>query len=106
MYQSLKRIQRVAKTKGKFYVVCEDEYIVDTILSQIKNAKVTNVIELDFKKEEEENKPKKIDQVDKFLEYILVQDKGNYKKSDISKQLKITKLNRVLSDTRVKNDCK
>lgn len=102
MYQSLKRIQRVAKPKGKFYIVCEDEYIVDTILSQIKNAKVTNVIELDFKKEEEENKPKKIDQVDKFLEYILVQDKGNYKKSDISKQLKITKLNRVLSDTRVK----
>ncbi|MEH6990589.1 hypothetical protein [Cytobacillus firmus] len=108
MYQSLKRIQRSAKPKGDFYIVSNDEELVSDILSQIKNAEIKNEIELDFVKAEQEEKEqekqinKKPDQVDMFIEYILSEKKGIYKKSDIANQLKISKINRVLLDTRVK----
>lgn len=108
MYQSLKRIQRVAIPKGKFFIVNADENITNSVLSQMKNSNNRKEIELDFVKaleqerERKKSENKKPDQVDKFLDYILVQDRGTYKKSDISKQLSITKLNRVLSDSRVK----
>jgi hypothetical protein len=103
MYQSIKRIQRVTKPKGAFYIVCDDECIINLILSQIKNSSITNTIELVFtKKETETSENKKVDQVDKFLEYILQQQNGIYKKSEISKHLGISKLNVVLLDPRVK----
>lgn len=108
MYQAIKRVQRVANPKGEFFIVSNDEELVSDILSQIKNASVNKVIELDFVKAEEEKKAqqkqtnKKHDQVDMFIDYILSEKKGFYNKSDITKQLKIAKLNRVLSDVRVK----
>lgn len=108
MYQSLKRIQRVAKPKGDFFIVSDDEELVSDILSQIKNAEITNEIELDFVKDEKEEKEKqkqvnkKPDQVDMFIEFVLKEPKGEYKKADIQKKLSISKINRVLSDERVK----
>lgn len=108
MYQSLKRIQRNPEPKGEFFIACDDDEIVSKVLSQIKNANNSKVIELDFVKEEKKEKElqkqinKKPDQVDKFIEYILSEKRGTYKKSDIASQLQISKLNRVILDTRVK----
>jgi hypothetical protein len=108
MYQSLKRIQRNPQPKGEFFIVCEDETVIQKVLSQIKNA--NNIIEheLDFVKEEveskvkEKHKNKKPDQVDMFIQYILSERKGMYKKSEIATKLQISKINRIISDTRVK----
>ncbi|MED4532931.1 hypothetical protein [Metabacillus fastidiosus] len=108
IYQSLKRVQRVAVPEGDFFIACHDEEIIDMVLSQIKNVNKVNQIELDFVKQIKEEKrqkqklDKKPDQVDKFIEFILNQPKGSYKKSEISDKLSITKINRILSDTRVK----
>lgn len=116
MYQSLKRIQRVAVPKGEFFITCEDEEVINMVLSQFKNATVTNEIELDFVKQLQEEKEKqkelrkqerhenrKPDQVDLFIEHIMTLKKGKYKKSDIASELSITKLNRVLTDVRTKS---
>ncbi|MED4403713.1 hypothetical protein [Metabacillus fastidiosus] len=109
MYQSLKRIQRNAKPKGEFFIACQDAEIINMVLSQIKNAEILNIIELDFVKQIQEEKEKqkqenrKPDQVDRFIEYIMKLEKGRYKKSVIANELKISKINRVLSDVRTKS---
>ncbi|MED1441913.1 hypothetical protein P4U24_08885 [Aeribacillus composti] len=108
MYQALKRIQRVPLPKGDFFIVSDKEDLITSILSQIKNAEITKEYELNFMIEEKEEMErqkklnKKPDQVDMFIEFVLNEKKGTYKKSDVAKQLKISKINRVLSDTRVK----
>ena len=103
MYQALKRIQRNPEPKGKFYIVNNDKEIIGIILSQMKNAHNINQLELDFVKEKKEKEiDSKPDQVQRFIDYILKQSKGRYKKSDIAKELHISKMNRVLSDARIK----
>lgn len=100
IYQSIKRIQRNAVPEGEFFIVNNDEEIKSAILSQIRGVNQVEVMELNIEKDEEKQ-DKKLDQVEQFIEYIMQQPKGTYQKKDISEQLKITKLNRVLSDIRV-----
>jgi hypothetical protein len=105
MYQSLKRIQRVPKPKGKFYIVNRDLEVVNMVLNQIKGASITKIVdELDFvkKQKEEKEKEKKRDQVEQFRDYVKKLEKGKYAKQDISKTLKISKLSRILEDSRVR----
>jgi len=109
MYQSLKRIQRNPMPKGEFFITVEDEEIIEMVLSQIKNAEVSDEIELEFmkkireEKEKQKQENKQPDQVDRFIEYIMKLGKGRYKKSEIASELKISKINRVLSDVRTKS---
>lgn len=105
IYQSIKRIQRNVNPKGEFFIVNNDEEILSMVLSQIKGAKLSDKpIELMFIKEKEEEKKsnKKPGQVQQFIDYILSQPKGIYPKSEITKNLRISKINRVLLDARVK----
>lgn len=104
MYQSIKRIQRTAMPKGEFYIVNHDDEVVRLVLSQIKNVSIED-IELDFvkKKEEEKETNKKPTQVDIFIEWILEKSRGQFTKKDIAKELGIAKINRVLTDVKVKS---
>lgn len=98
MYQSLKRIQRNPKPKGKFFVVMNDEKIFENIMKQMDKAKLTKVIELEIVQKENENH---IDQVDQFIQYILNKPKGTYPKKEIKRETGIKNLGRVLADARV-----
>lgn len=105
MYQALKRIQRNPNPKGEFNLVVQNEDIINAVFSQIKNVNYYGEMkELEFSRQIEEEKQlnKKPDQVDLFIQNLNVIDKGIYKKSEIAERLKIAKLNRVLSDARVK----
>jgi len=97
IYQSMKRIQRNANPKGKFYIVTKDEEIVHMVLKEMKNAKLTETIEpKDEQKEKSATKqPTKVDQIVQHI-YILVND-GQKKihKSDVQKQFGTIVWNRV-----------
>lgn len=105
MYQSLKRIQRVALPKGKFFIVCNDEEITSTVINQLKGIeenKVDNKLQFFEAHQEEKLSQKKPNQVNQFLDFCTTNERGTYKKSEIAKQLGISKLNRVISDPQVK----
>ena len=101
MYQSLKRIQRNPKPKGKFFIVMNDEEIFENIMKQMDKAKLTKVIELGIVQKENENNENHVDQVDQFIQYILNKPKGTYPKKEIKRETGIKNLGRVLADARV-----
>jgi hypothetical protein len=101
IYQSLKRIQRKPLPEGKFYVVTKDEEIVETVISQMKNAKITEQIELEFKDETTTNKITKEDLVyDYFKSHIGSKTKIN--KADIKRLYKITRFDRLKEHPKIK----
>lgn len=86
IYQSIKRIQRNAKPKGKFYIVNRDEIIINKVLSHMKNATITEEIEVKFEEDEQEKKITKIDQISQYIKQIIKD--GEIKKipkSDVKK---------------------
>lgn len=106
MYQALKRIQRNEMPKGEFFIVNDNDGIINMIIGEMYGAELEKEkMEFDFVKENEEKKQaeKKPNQVQQFIDYVLNLAKGEYKKKDISKALNITKLNRVLDNDKVKN---
>jgi len=88
IYQSIKRIQRNPKPKGKFYIVINDEKIVHKVLGQIRNAKLTGTIEVEEeKKEKSANKqPTKIDKVADHILQLIKNGEKKIEKSPIQKQ--------------------
>lgn len=106
-YQSIKRIQRNHMPKGEFYIVCKNDELVETVISEMTGAKLeADKIEMDFIQEQEEQKQanKKPNQADILHDYLLKHKKGTeLKKKDISYALKISKLNRVILDDKIRN---
>ncbi|MGZ0086366.1 hypothetical protein ACWNXI_12575 [Caldibacillus thermoamylovorans] len=97
IYQSLKRVQRNPKPKGKFYIVTKDEEIVQKVLGQIKNAKLTETIK---PKEEQKEKstrkePTKIDQIVQYIHTLVKDGQKKIYKSDIQMQFGTIVWNRV-----------
>ena len=101
MYQGIKRIQRNEKPHGKFFIVCNDKEIITMILSQIKGIKKIQYNEIDI--ESKNKRPKKIDNVDKLINYLETLPVGIYYKKEITKHLRISNLYRLLSDARIKD---
>ncbi|MBW7649808.1 hypothetical protein [Anoxybacillus sp. ST4] len=97
IYQSIKRIQRNPKPKGKFYIVTKDEEIVHKVLGQIKNAKLTEIIEVkDEQKEKSATKePTKIDQIVQYIHTLVKDGQKKIYKSDIQMQFGTIVWNRV-----------
>ncbi|MDY8025804.1 MULTISPECIES: hypothetical protein [Paenibacillus] len=100
IYQSIKRIQRNQMPQGEFFIVNSDQEVLNTVLSQIKDANKVNKIEMEF---QQIKKSKEHDNVEKFLDYFSSLPKGMYKKKDIFfKALGITNnFNRILTDARI-----
>jgi hypothetical protein len=88
IYQSLKRIQRNPKPKGKFYIVTKDEEIVHMVLKEMKNATLTETIEVkEEQKEKSANKqPTKIDKVVQYIHKLIKDGVKKIHKSDVQKQ--------------------
>jgi hypothetical protein len=90
IYQSLKRIQRNPKPKGKFYIVTKDEEIVHKVLGQMRNATLTETIE---SKEEQKEKstrkePTKNEIIIGHIKKLIQDGHRRFKKSDVEKDLK------------------
>ncbi|AIF45404.1 hypothetical protein [Virgibacillus sp. SK37] len=86
-YQSLKRIQRVAEPKGRFYIVNNDIDLVRSVIGQINDAILEEPIELDFIKERKQTKNKS--KCDKVCEYIFSCNKKEIAKSDLKRSFDI-----------------
>lgn len=82
MYQSMKRIQRNTNPKGKFYIVHNDEKIVKEAISPMKNAEITEVIDIEFDNKKSE---KKETINDKAADYIFSLYKEGQHKEKIQK---------------------
>lgn len=97
MYQSLKRIQRNPKPTGEFYIVTKDEEIVHMILKEMKNATITETIEVkDEQKEKSAAKePTKIDQIVQYIHTLVKDGQKKIHKSDVQKQFGTIVWNRV-----------
>ena len=97
IYQSLKRVQRNPKPKGKFYIVTKDEEIVHIVLKEMKNAKLTETIEVkDEQKEKSANKqPTKIDLIVQYISQLIANGQKKIHKSDVQKQFGTIVWNRV-----------
>lgn len=97
MYQSIKRIQRNPKPTGKFYIVTKDEEIVHMILKEMKNATITETIEVkDEQKEKSANKqPTKIDLIVQYIHKLIENGQKKIHKSDVQKQFGTIVWNRV-----------
>lgn len=100
IYQSIKRIQRNTKPKGKFYIINHDDRIIDIISSQIKGSKFTEIA-LDSSTKNKTKKSK--DNTQKFIELVSTLPPGTYTKKDICETLDISSANfsRVLKNPRV-----
>lgn len=101
IYQSIKRIQRNERPEGEFFIVNSDKAIVTKILKQIKGTNNQQEIELQFVQEQKKNK--KRDKVDELVEYLMRLPVGEYQKKQVVEELGITNLNRLITDTRVKD---
>ena len=101
IYQSIKRIQRNERPEGDFFIVNSDKAIVKKILKQIKGT--DNQQEKEFQFVQEQKKNKKRDKVDELVDYLMRLPEGEYQKKDIIEELSLTNLNRLLTDTRVKD---
>lgn len=105
-YQSIKRIQRNHMPEGEFFIVCKNDELVQTVVNEMIGAKLEEKIEMDFVQKQEEQKQanKKPNQADILHDYLLKHKKGTeLKKKDISSALKISKLNRVILDDKIRN---
>lgn len=88
MYQALKRIQRNPAPKGKFYIVNNDDKLIKKILSPIKNATITETIEMEL--EEKEKVTTKQDAVINYMIALInaAEDKQHINKKDVADQFK------------------
>ncbi|MGX1902024.1 hypothetical protein ACT3HK_11825 [Thermolongibacillus altinsuensis] len=88
IYQSIKRIQRNPKPRGKFYIVINDEKIVHKVFGQMRNAKLTDTIEVkEEQKEKSTNKqPIKIDKVADYMLQLIENGEKKIEKSLIREQ--------------------
>lgn len=101
IYQSIKRIQRNAKPKGKFFIVNSDYRIVESVIGMIKGATWQETINLQFDRENKQQTKK--DNTDVLIEHIRMLPIGSYPKKQIRDEVKITNLNRHLTDYRIKD---
>ncbi|WP_340010828.1 hypothetical protein MHI32_21695 [Paenibacillus sp. FSL H7-0690] len=101
IYQSIKRIQRNAMPHGEFFIVNSDEQIMKMVLSQIKGTDNVEITDMDF--QQKKKGLKKVDNVDRIVDYLYKLSKGEYPKKDVFLALGITtNFNRILTDARVK----
>lgn len=97
IYQCLKRIQRVPKPRGKFWIVNNNLDVVSKITNELKGLnfkgdnKNVHVINFEFEEKKQEAKPKT--KLDLIIEHLRSLPIGEYTKSDISQQIKIDKTN-------------
>lgn len=95
IYQTLKRIQRNPEPKGKFYIVTKDKEMIDTVLSQLKNAKLTETITLQEK--EISKKPTKNELIAQYIIHKVEETnkKQTLLKKDLSKMFGTIRWERV-----------
>lgn len=102
IYQSIKRIQRVDRPSGDFYIVNSDSLVVDTVLSQIKGTSNREYMKLGFQEKKSANKVVAPDRVDRLIEYLMGLSAGKYQKGQIADTLGLNKSNfrHLLKDNR------
>lgn len=100
LYQSIKRIQRNEKPSGEFFLVNNDNEIVETVLGQIKGSGNRSYRKLELT--EKRNKVVAPDRVDRLIEYLKELPSGKYPKSEIVEALGLSSSNfsTLLKDSR------
>lgn len=104
--QSLKRIQRCKNPKGEYYLIHNNEKIIDIVTGYFKDINIISCNWFDEYKSklvEQEELKNNTSQWAKLINWFETMEVGKeYKKGEIEKQLHISKLNRILKDKRVK----
>jgi hypothetical protein len=87
IYQAIKRIQRNAEPKAKFFVVSNDDNVIKGVVGLLKNIKVDEPVTLSVgkkeKKEVEKKLPTESEITMKILAYVLNRPKGEYLKGQL-----------------------
>lgn len=95
IYQCLKRIQRVPKPKGNFWIVNNNINVVGKIVSELKGLYLDgdkrNVFVTSFEFEENKKKSQPKTKLDLLIEYLKEIPMGEYAKSSIAQNTNIGK---------------
>ncbi|MGG1514914.1 hypothetical protein ABE504_05845 [Paenibacillus oryzisoli] len=97
IYQAIKRIQRNAEPKAKYFVVSNDDSVVKGVVGLLKNIKIGEKISIKIKKKEKKeiSKPQNKDAeiTLKLLKNILAKPKGEYAKGELCEVVGIDRSN-------------
>ena len=99
IYQSIKRIQRNTKPKGEFFIVNSNDVLIDQVLGQIEGSINRKTFDLEFVQKQKQGRES--NHIDAFIDYMKLKPVGEYSKKQISEDLGIKHLYRVLKSDRV-----